>query len=499
MLLDFRRFRADSVAAWANAQVGVVRAALARANRTGQGYPAARVTTNSPGGLWGKMMNQDTLFAGMDLAAYDNYPVWGGSLAPTPPSQVALALARVRGWRTRSGYKNEGTGTGPGFMVAEQLIGQQGHDIIGYTPRPGQSKAWSAQALLHGATSLLFFRYRSAVFGQEEFCYGLLGHDASPGEGRRWGEAKAVFALARAHAPLWLAPPRPRVALLYGYDNIFAWQAQPQSTAFEFEREAGRLHRAFWRLGAAVDVVSARTWLASASLRARHAALLLPAPMLAGDALVDAAGAFARAGGSVWVGFRADVKDARGQILRAPSRLAALAGVRVAEFESLNEPVTATVRRSGGSDTATVAVWREGLVIPAGSAAESLWEYDDSFFGGLGYKAATRLRLPVPAGGKAKHGGEVLYIGAGIDADALIPAAADTLAWQGLLPSLPGRPATAAAAAAAAAARSPLVEEVVRADQAGLRWLVQINHGGEPANATGGTELAAYEVAVSRF
>ena len=537
MLLDYRRFRAASVANFSAAQAALVRAALGAANRTGRGFPPARVTTNSPGGVWGKMMDQDALFGAMDFSAYDNYPVWGGSLRPTPPSAVALALARVRGWQTRAG-RSAADGTGPGFMVAEQLIGQQGHDIVGYTPRPGQARAWSAQALLRGATALLFFRYRSAVFGQEEFCYGLLGHGTALGPskspaaankntphhqqqnlGRRWDEAKATFALARAHAPLWLAAPRPRVALLYGYDNVWSWQAQPQSTAFDFEREASRLHHAFWRLGAAVDVVSASAWLGSGALRARHRAVLLPAPMLAGDALVAGVERFARAdGGSVWVGFRADLKDARGQIRRSPSRLAALAGVEIAEFESLNVgSAGGTVRRGAGAagggaavgpGTAAVGVWREGLVVPAGSAAQSLWEYDDAFFGALGYKAATRLRLPARSGsslgsaaggggGGPGHGGEVLYIGAGIDQEALVGAAADTLAWQGLLGSLPGAPASAEGAAVAAAARSPLVEEVVRADTAGKAWLVQINHGGVPANATGGVTLAAYEVAIT--
>ena len=46
------------------------------------------------------------------------------------------------------------------------LIGAQGHDIIGYTPRPNQSIAWAAQSFARGATALLFFRYRAAVFGQ---------------------------------------------------------------------------------------------------------------------------------------------------------------------------------------------------------------------------------------------------------------------------------------------------------------------------------------------
>ena len=63
------------------------------------------------------------------MPAYDNYPVWGGSTAPTSPSMVAIGLDTVRGWHPNG--KNE-----TGFMVAEQLIGAQGHDIIGFTPRP---------------------------------------------------------------------------------------------------------------------------------------------------------------------------------------------------------------------------------------------------------------------------------------------------------------------------------------------------------------------------
>lgn len=72
---------------------------------------------------------------------------------------------------------------------------------------------------------------------QEEFCYGVLDHTTPVGTGRKWHEAKATFALARDHAPLWLAPIVAKVALLYDPDAVFAWQAQPQSTAFDFESE----------------------------------------------------------------------------------------------------------------------------------------------------------------------------------------------------------------------------------------------------------------------
>ena len=56
------------------------------------------MTTNSPGGVWAKALDSNAIFARMDLAAYDNYPVWGGSLQPTSPAMVALQLDRVRGW-----------------------------------------------------------------------------------------------------------------------------------------------------------------------------------------------------------------------------------------------------------------------------------------------------------------------------------------------------------------------------------------------------------------
>jgi beta-galactosidase len=142
MLLDYRRYRRDAIAGFSGAQVAALRDARV----------VGRITTNAPGGFWAKAMDHNAIFAPMDLAAYDNYPVWGGSLAPTAPSAVALALDTVRGWKAGGaaarggGGDNNASGGGGdasansngGWMVAEQLIGAQGHDILGYTPRPRQ-------------------------------------------------------------------------------------------------------------------------------------------------------------------------------------------------------------------------------------------------------------------------------------------------------------------------------------------------------------------------
>ena len=154
-------------------------------------------------------------------------------------------------------------------------------------------------------------RYRAAVFGQEEFCYGVLEHSGH--RGRRWREAKEVFATARRHQDLLASPLRgnAKVALLFDVEAAFAWASQPMSTAFDYETEAWRLFHPFWRQGAAVDVLSLPHLLAglltrglgdggeaavpdgaaaaeshpatvAAALLARYRVLLLPVPLVLG-------------------------------------------------------------------------------------------------------------------------------------------------------------------------------------------------------------------------
>lgn len=473
MLLDFRRFRRDSIATFASEQVAILRAKKVH----------GCVTTNAPGGFWGKALDHNDIFASMDFPSYDNYPVWGGSVKPTPPSKVALSLDIARGWALGMNRS--------GWMVAEQLIGAQGHDVIGYTPRPGQVAGWAAASLLHGARSLAFFRYRAAVFGQEQFCYGILDHSTPRGTGRKWKEVKDVYKLARDHERLWLAPVVAQVALLYDNENIFAWQAQPQSTVFDFEGEAHRLFHPFWRNGATTDVISWRhllrdqTVAQALEMLAQYRVLIVPAPMLTSDAFVSLLEGFVQGGGSLWMGYRADLKDERSQIRREPSRLAALAGAEIAEIESLNDVddvnVHSMVKSTGlvqdAPATAQAEVWREGLLIRNGSGAEALWRYTDSFFGRLGYAAVTRLRSSSKA--------EAIYIGAGIEAEALVSLASATLQRQGVV--------------VAGLGKTPQVEQALRKDLDGQLFHIAINHDSEAVPLDASTRLEPFEVRISTF
>ena len=72
----------------------------------------------------------------------------------------------------------------------EQQSGPCGWNVLGSTPRPGQLKKWTYQALAHGAEAIVYFRWRACLFGTEEYWYGILDHDGVPR--RRYEEIKAI-------------------------------------------------------------------------------------------------------------------------------------------------------------------------------------------------------------------------------------------------------------------------------------------------------------------
>jgi hypothetical protein len=73
-------------------------------------------------------------------------------------------------------------------------------------------------------------------------------------------------------------------------------------------------------------------------------------------------------GGALYLGFRSDLKDGANRMRTTPSRLTALAGVTIDEIESLNPPTAYGVVAAGNaSQTAEVAVWRDGLAIVPGT------------------------------------------------------------------------------------------------------------------------------------
>lgn len=119
-------------------------------------------------------------------------------------------------------------------------------------------------------------------------------------------------------------------------------------------------------------------------------------------------------------------------------------------------------------------MWREGLSIAPQHKHDTtvVWRYTDRFFGDEGYAAVTRRR--------PKGGGEVIYLATGVDPDALVRLAEDSLHLQG--------------AAHVGAATDPRLEQMYRVDNKGKKWLVTINHGDVPLGSGRGRNLPPYGV-----
>lgn len=286
------------------------------------------------------------------LGAMDSYPhgVRG-------PEEVAFLLDHTRGTALQPTEGCAARG-GRGWVVEQQPGG------INWTPTnphvpPGQVRLWGWQAALHGIDTLLFFRWRAARAGQEQYHTGLLRHDGTPDQGL--AEARRLAAeLAAAPAEL-LHRPEARVALLHDDEDGWALGIDPHREGLTHRDLVLAAHVGARRLGLDVDVVPPDVDLAGYSL------VLAPALHLATGARVAALLAAADAGAEVVVGVRSLVKDVEDAWVQepAPAGLVARVGARVDTWGSTDvwpEGADDPLRVRFGDDEVAAGAWAETFV-----------------------------------------------------------------------------------------------------------------------------------------
>lgn len=228
-----------------------------------------------------------------DVAAIDSYPH-----GVAGPEVVAALLDRARGQSLAPGA------TGDRAWVMEQQPGR-----INWTPAnpevpPGQVRLWGWQALLHGVQVLLFFRWRAARAGQEQYHTGLLRHDGSRDLG--FHEVRRLITEVRTADPQLFARPPATVALVHAFDDVFTVDLEPHAQGWQHLDLVAAAHEAAARLGLEVDVVPPDVDLTG------YALVLAPALHLAVGDRVDRLRAAADAGALVVLGPRSLVRDVDG-------------------------------------------------------------------------------------------------------------------------------------------------------------------------------------------
>ncbi|MCI8510991.1 MAG: beta-galactosidase [Lachnospiraceae bacterium] len=437
--LDWERFLSKSVSDFAAFQAGIIRELI----------PNAVILHDFPGGGLGKHCDYSRVAQCLDVAAYNNYPVWGGQKEPLPPHEIAFGLDYIRGLKQKN------------FWITEQICGAQGHDVTGFLPRPGQAMLWSCQAMARGCSSLFYFRYRGALKGAEQFCFGIL--DADNRKRRRFYEVQRFFKDMAPYREFLAAPVKSRVAVLYDYDSLASFRIQRQSLLLDCEAEMKKFHKVFYDANIMTDVIPASGDFSGYDL------VILPFLTLVKEEFAARALAFAAAGGTLVMTCRTAVKDADNNLVLGkllPVGFSEAAGVFVAETESLQETNAFPLIGTGAFEglTGTGGILRDMLV---SKDAEVLYRYGDPFF--EEYAAVTR---------KPYGNGMIFYLGCPPDEATLKRLLAVMLEEKHIeaLPSVPG------------------VEVVTRGCEGkGLRFI--LNHNAYPVEYDGeGLAPFAYRV-----
>jgi len=336
--LDYRRFMSDVYVRFQQEQVNILR----------QTCPHHFITHNFMGFGFDRI-NCFDLAQALDFVAWDNYPRHAWSL-----TQDVDAASIALGHDTMRGLK------GQNFWVMEQQSGSGGWQMAGLTPRPGEMRLWTYQAIAHGADAIVYFRWRTARFGTEQYWHGILDHHGQPR--RRYRELQTIgVELKQVGEQILGAESRPQVAMPLSYDTRFAFQVQPNHPDCEagfHTRLLADYYAALHRRNVGVDIVAPTADLSQYRL------VLAPALHVLSREAADNLRHYVENGGTLLTTARSGVKDEANAVVNAPlpGLLADICGVEVDEYDALPADVNVPLKLE-----------LPGLALDAQAAHARLW------------------------------------------------------------------------------------------------------------------------------
>jgi len=377
LYLDYRRFMADSYVTFQREQVEILRK-----------HSPGRFITHNFMGFPKDVLDYYKLAEDLDFVSWDNYPQGG---APVDPVAIALSHDYTRGMKRKR------------FWIMEEQSGPAGWGHMCPTPKSGQIREWTRQAIAHGAEGIVYFRWRPARFGTEQYWHGILNHDGSVN--RRYEEIKKIGdEIKRGDIPDF-PPDRAGAAILVDCDSRFALQAQPGNPQFSYFEHVLAYYRALYDQACPIDVIPADSDLAGYQFVVAPTLFVLK-PQVA-RRLAD----FVRRGGMLVTTFRTGVKDEYNRIVNEPlpGLLREVCGVEVVEYHSPlpDEPnwVRGLVPELPSEPT-PARVWLDVL---RPTTAEVIAEYVTGF--GAGEPAITRNYF---------GDGKAIYIGTWVERQVIV-------------------------------------------------------------------------------
>jgi beta-galactosidase len=305
------------------------------------------ITTNIGGLAWSDNWDHYIIAADLDLASWDDY-VGEGHL---DPPKNAMLNDFVRGWRRQN------------FWVMETQPGSVNWAPINNTLAPGETRALAWQDVGHGADAIIYWQWRSALNGQEQYHGAIVGPDGKPNP--IYAEIQQLGAECRdARSALDGTSPQADIALLHTYDSRWAIDFQPHTRDYDQQQVLLRFYKPLENIatsnGNAIDIIDpTRSPLNSYKL------LVAPSLNVIDDALAAKLVAWVEAGGHLLLGPRSGMKDQFNSLntQRQPGPLVSLLGAKVEQYYALDQKVdlTSTNEAFQLPANSTAEIWAEAL------------------------------------------------------------------------------------------------------------------------------------------
>jgi beta-galactosidase len=327
LLLAYKHFVTDTWRSFQKVQIDAIRR---------YADPRQFITTNYGGLGWSDHFDHYTVAQDLSLASWDDYAGEGHLHAARNGAMHDL----VRGFKRAN------------FWVMETQPGSVNWAAVNNTLDRGETRAMAWQAVGHGGDAVLYWQWRSALNGQEQYHGALVGPDGEPLP--IYSEVSQVGSdFARAGAALKGTTPKAQVAILHSYDSRWAIDFQRFNRNYHQESVLLDYYRPLRRERLTVDIVNADALLIAYKLVVAPD-LNVISPELAAHLLE-----YVKEGGDLLLGPRSGMKDEYDalNVERQPGPLVAPLGGRVEEYYALESKVPV----SGSLGAGTAELWAERL------------------------------------------------------------------------------------------------------------------------------------------
>ncbi|HPC38566.1 MAG TPA: beta-galactosidase [Exilispira sp.] len=276
-----------------------------------------------------------------DFIGLNNYPVWGEQNEPLPYYFVSLNFSYLKGLKDNKH-----------FIVFEQMSGIQGHSCLGYLPKIEELKLWTNKSIIFGADKLFYFRYRTAMFGQEQLCYGLLNPDNLNSDNNETEIFKELTQNIKKNRNIFdrISSSKQKdslACLIYDKDNVRLTRYQYHTKALYYkpveymqagyELEFTRWYAPFSLFNISIDVKPYE----NVKLE-NYKIISLPLFFMVDEDFLSKLEKWVEDGGILILSWRTGIRDKNNvaTTLKLPGKFSKICGIEIEKFESLNNTKT---------------------------------------------------------------------------------------------------------------------------------------------------------------